>query len=169
MTMNMGLAVDLVVVPGWVEVDTVSEKPLPGDIIDLDPSPSRVFEQDRVISRRPRAFFRWVYDLYLLVAQKSMDLIHIFSTPRPKTHVVEPHAVLHKSLLRVSFSARTNPHRRPPSNVIHAILTAKYTLQAQKRQKGFIELPALIPLAHRQNDMRHTVNLNHDRLQTLCC
>src|SRR5712692_10480700 len=83
--------------------------------------------------------------------------------------MVQPHTVLHKSVCGIPLVATSDSYCSATPDVIDTVLATESTFQAQKGQEGFIELPALIPLAHCQNDMRHAVDLDHDSLQTTSC
>src|SRR5262249_23958720 len=103
------------------------------------------------------------------VLEESVDLIDVLSTPGPETGMVQAHTALHEPVGGVPLVATSDSHGSATPDVIDTVLTAEYTLEAQKGKQGFIELPTLLPLTHRQNDMRHAVDLDHDSLQTLSC
>jgi hypothetical protein len=95
-----------------------------------------------------------------------VNLINIFSTPSPKTRVVQSHTVLHKPGVSVLLIATTDPYPRASANVIEKVLAAEGKPHTQKGEERFIELSTAIPLAYRKNDMRHAVDLDHAILQT---
>jgi len=124
----------LLIIPGRVKADTLREDALTGDKIDFEPSPDGVFEQHRVIPRRPRAFFRRVHDRGLLVLEEGVDFIDVLSTPSPETRMVQPHTVLHESVCGVLLVAASDSYGSTATDVIDTILAAESTFQTQKGQ-----------------------------------
>jgi hypothetical protein len=68
-----------------IETRTLGKNPFARNVIDLEPNPGRVFEQNRIIPRRPRAFLRGMNDLGFAVVKEGVNFIDIFSTASPKT------------------------------------------------------------------------------------
>src|SRR5262249_6400860 len=52
---------------------SVGQQALTGDVIDFEPGPVGIFEQHRVVTRRPVTLFGWMYDLRAGSKQKLVN------------------------------------------------------------------------------------------------
>src|SRR5262245_43764162 len=68
------------------------EVTLAGYVVQLESNAIRVFEEQRVITRRPRTVFRCVHDVCAHLDQQTMDGVDVFARARAKAKMVQTSA-----------------------------------------------------------------------------
>src|SRR5258708_37101024 len=70
------------------------QKPLPRNVVELQPYSVGILEQQRIIAGRPLVLARGANDLYVERAQKAVQVIDVGALAGAKTQMVQADAIL---------------------------------------------------------------------------
>src|SRR5258708_6096235 len=93
-----------------------NQQSLARNMIELEPHSIRVFEQQRIISRRPLIFARRADDRHVERTQKAVQLIDVGALAGTKTEMVQADAALLKYCAGMFGRRLAYPQRRPSAD-----------------------------------------------------
>src|SRR5260370_21585725 len=110
------------------------QQPLARHMIELEPDTVRVFEQQRVIARRPLILARRANDLDVERTQKAMQLVDIGALAGAETQMMQADALLLERGTRVLRRRRADANRGASADAVMSRLGIDHRRQPEKRQ-----------------------------------
>ena len=149
-----------IVLPGD-EPSIFCQNSLPRDVIHLNTSSNRVFEQYKIVSRRPLSFLGFSNNLRICRQKKTIYFIDVFLRPRPQAKVMKSNPFLLKDVFVVFQLTFFYPYRSAASNEVYIFLPIKDLFHSKKGHQILIKLLTFLPSTHVDYYMSHPIELNH--------
>src|SRR5712675_172560 len=115
------------------------QQSLSRNVVELEPYPVGIFEQQRIVSRRPLILARRANDLHTKRTQKAVQLINVGALAGAKTQMMQADAILLERGTGVLGRRRVDPDRRAPADALITCLGIDDGLQPEKRQQLAVE------------------------------
>src|SRR5216683_3519274 len=137
------------------------EQALAGDEVHFQPDAVGVLEDEEIVARRPVALERPAVDMRAHRAQLAGDLVDILARACAEAEVMQADPVLHERRAGVLAGAALDAERGAAADVIEEVVAVIDLLHAEEGQQLGIKGARLLPVADRQDDVRHTVHFDH--------
>jgi hypothetical protein len=145
------------------------QKSLSRNMVELQPYSVGIFEQQRIIARRPLILARRANDLHTECAQKAVQFIDVGALAGAETQMVETDALLLERRACVLGRRRADPDRGASADALIRFLGVDDRLQPEKRQQPAVELAGAFEIGRGQKNMRDAVDFHRLPLRRQKC
>src|SRR5689334_17092729 len=137
------------------------QQPLPRHMIEFEPDPVGVFEQDRIIARRPLVLARGTDDFGVERAEEGVQFIDIGALTGTEAEMVPADALLFEGSTLMLGRRRADPDRGAAADAVIGRLGVDDRFQPEERRQLAIEFTGTLEIRRGQKNMRDAVDF-HD-------
>src|SRR6516225_6497796 len=124
-----------------IRLVTSGQQALARNVVEFEPDPVGILEQQRIVSRRPLILARGADDLRIERADKAVEFVDIGALTRAKAKVVQTDALLLESGSRKLRRRCADSDRGAAADAIIEAVSFDHRLHAEEGQQLAIELP----------------------------
>src|SRR5450631_60985 len=146
--------------PRWNLHRHSTQKPLSRNVVELQPDAVGIFEQQRIISRRPLILARRANDRHAVRTQEAVQLVNVGALAGAKTQMVQADAVLLERSAGVLGRRRPDRDRGAAADAIIDGVGIDDRLQPKKRQQLAVEFAGTFEIRCGQENMRDAVDFH---------
>ena len=137
------------------------EQAAAGDEVHFQPDAVGILEDEVVVAGREVALQRAAVDGGAHRSELVGDPVDVLAAAGAEAEMMQADAVLHEARIRMFLGAALDAERGAAAHVIEEIVAVIDLLQAEEGQQLAIEGARLLPLADREDDVRHAVDFDH--------
>src|SRR4051794_2288344 len=129
-------------------------------MVELEPDAVGVFEQDRIISRRPLILTRRADDLRTERLEKAVQLVDVGALAGAEAEMMQTDALLFERRAFMFGGRRTDADRGTAADAIIGRLGVDHRFQPEKRQQLTIKFEGTFVIRGREKNMRDAVDFH---------
>jgi hypothetical protein len=138
----------------------LSQKSFSRNVVELQPYSVGIFEQQRVVSRRPLILAWRANDFHAKRTQEAVQFIDVGALAGAETQMVQADAILLERSSGVLGRRRADPDRRASADAVISRVGIDDRLQPKKRQQLAVELTGAFEIRRGEKNMRDAVDFH---------